>query len=220
VQVDAASWLSVVVRSGPFRTAVNGTLVARPSRMTPSTRSRWWLHLDRRVSFLLGDHRLVGKSLKGSRQPGGGLQRLGLEPGARLHCRPRSDGGCGVICGSYMRMWPLVPAEDQRFPMPCGCSTDPGPRAGSTLGLSTMGCWNSAPGEGSVEPCQLSRWSLQARSGTVNSWMQNQQRRAARMRTLFPACGYSSLCRNLWDCPMGGSTASYWRDESSLHLQA
>jgi len=37
VHVEVAPWLSVVVRSGPFRTAVNGTLVARPSRMTPST---------------------------------------------------------------------------------------------------------------------------------------------------------------------------------------
>jgi hypothetical protein len=33
-QVEATSWLSVVVRSGPFKTAVNGTLVARPVRMT------------------------------------------------------------------------------------------------------------------------------------------------------------------------------------------
>ena len=31
-QAEAASRLSVVVRSGPFRTAVNGTLVARPAR--------------------------------------------------------------------------------------------------------------------------------------------------------------------------------------------
>jgi hypothetical protein len=34
VQVEAASWLPVAVRSEPFRTAVNGTLVARPARMT------------------------------------------------------------------------------------------------------------------------------------------------------------------------------------------
>jgi hypothetical protein len=34
-QVGAGSALSVVVRSGSFRTAVNGTLVARPPRMTP-----------------------------------------------------------------------------------------------------------------------------------------------------------------------------------------
>ena len=33
-QVEAASSLSVVVRPGPLRTAVNGTLVARPVRMT------------------------------------------------------------------------------------------------------------------------------------------------------------------------------------------
>jgi hypothetical protein len=69
--VEAASRLSVVVRSGPFRTAVNGTLVARPSRMTPGTRSRRWLHPDRRVRPVLGDHRLVGKSPDGSRQPVG-----------------------------------------------------------------------------------------------------------------------------------------------------
>jgi hypothetical protein len=37
VQVEAASWLSVVVRSQPFSTAVNGTLVARPVRMTLHT---------------------------------------------------------------------------------------------------------------------------------------------------------------------------------------
>jgi hypothetical protein len=34
-QVDAASALSVVVRSGPVMTVVNGTLVARSPRMTP-----------------------------------------------------------------------------------------------------------------------------------------------------------------------------------------
>ena len=33
-QVDAASALSVIVRWRPARTAVNGTLVARPPRMT------------------------------------------------------------------------------------------------------------------------------------------------------------------------------------------
>jgi hypothetical protein len=32
-QVEPASWLSVVVRWGPFRTAVNGTLVAQPVRL-------------------------------------------------------------------------------------------------------------------------------------------------------------------------------------------
>jgi hypothetical protein len=34
VQVEEASALSVVVRWGPVMTAVNGTLVARPPRMT------------------------------------------------------------------------------------------------------------------------------------------------------------------------------------------
>jgi len=34
-QVEDALWLSVVVRSGPARTAVNGTLVARPPRISP-----------------------------------------------------------------------------------------------------------------------------------------------------------------------------------------
>jgi hypothetical protein len=35
VQVEEASALSVVVRWIPIKTAVNGTLVARPPRMTP-----------------------------------------------------------------------------------------------------------------------------------------------------------------------------------------
>jgi hypothetical protein len=62
VQVETASWASVVVRSGPCRTAVNGALVARPSRITPATRLRRWLHLDRWVRPVLGDHRLVGRA--------------------------------------------------------------------------------------------------------------------------------------------------------------
>jgi hypothetical protein len=66
--VGAAWWLSVVVRSGPFRTAVNGTLVARPSRTTPDTQSRRWLHPDRRVRPVLGDNGLVGKPLQTARQ--------------------------------------------------------------------------------------------------------------------------------------------------------
>jgi hypothetical protein len=37
-QVEAASVLSVVVRWGPVGTAVNGTLVARPARMTLENR--------------------------------------------------------------------------------------------------------------------------------------------------------------------------------------
>jgi hypothetical protein len=34
-QVEDASWLSVVIRSGPAKTLVNGTLVARLPRMSP-----------------------------------------------------------------------------------------------------------------------------------------------------------------------------------------
>jgi hypothetical protein len=78
-QVDAASALSVVVRSGPVETAVNGTPVARPPRMTPESACDL-LRPDPTVRPVFGDHRLVGKSAEGSRQPDGGLelQKLGL----------------------------------------------------------------------------------------------------------------------------------------------
>jgi hypothetical protein len=52
--------LSVVVRWGPFRTLVNGTLVARPVRATLVQLWRW-LDRDRRVRPVLGKHRIVGK---------------------------------------------------------------------------------------------------------------------------------------------------------------
>jgi hypothetical protein len=75
-QVEAGCQLSVVVRSGPFRTAVNGTLVARSHGATwHAARWRRWLHPDRRVRPVLGDHRLVGQSPDGSRQPVGDLTR-------------------------------------------------------------------------------------------------------------------------------------------------
>jgi hypothetical protein len=78
-QVDAASALSVVVRSGPVRTAVNGTPVARPPRMTPESACAL-LRPDPTVRPVFGDHRLVGKSPEGSRQPDGGLElrKMGL----------------------------------------------------------------------------------------------------------------------------------------------
>jgi hypothetical protein len=38
--------------------------------MTLGTGLRLWLHADRRVRHVLGDYRLVGKSLEGARQPG------------------------------------------------------------------------------------------------------------------------------------------------------
>src|SRR5215213_10393979 len=82
--VEHAAGLSVVVCWGPFRTAVNGTLVARPLRTTPSNSSCLRFHPDCRVRPVLGDHRLVGKSLEGSRSPGkaGRLERWPL-PGRR-----------------------------------------------------------------------------------------------------------------------------------------
>jgi hypothetical protein len=53
--------LSVVVRSGPVVSAVNGTLVARLARMTwhPLAPS---VHRDYRVRPVLGDYCLVGGS--------------------------------------------------------------------------------------------------------------------------------------------------------------
>jgi hypothetical protein len=77
--VDAASALSVVVRSGPVETAVNGTPVARPPRMTPESACAL-LRPDPTVRPVFGDHRLVGKSPEGSRQPDGGLElrKVGL----------------------------------------------------------------------------------------------------------------------------------------------
>jgi hypothetical protein len=60
-QLTAVVVLSVAVRWEPTLTLVNGTLVARPVRLT-------WLHggvvgsqFDRRVSVVLGDHCIVGK---------------------------------------------------------------------------------------------------------------------------------------------------------------
>jgi hypothetical protein len=54
--------LSVVVRSGPVRTLVNGTLVARPWRMTPVSGCAVGSQLGLSVRPVLGDHRIVGKT--------------------------------------------------------------------------------------------------------------------------------------------------------------
>jgi hypothetical protein len=70
-QVEAASWLSVVVRSEPFRTAVNGTLAARPARTTMLAPSGDGSQLDGRVRPVRGDPPARGQEPEGSRQLGG-----------------------------------------------------------------------------------------------------------------------------------------------------
>jgi hypothetical protein len=60
-EVTTVVVLSVVVRLGPVMTAVNGTLVARPVRLTRHTVVPLAPHLDRRVRPVLGDHCIVGK---------------------------------------------------------------------------------------------------------------------------------------------------------------
>ena len=68
-QVEAASWLSVVVRSGPVRTVVNGTLVARSPRMIPVSGCavRSTLAVGEAI---LGDQPLRGQAAKAARQLG------------------------------------------------------------------------------------------------------------------------------------------------------
>jgi hypothetical protein len=63
-QVEAASALSVVVRWEPVRTAVTGTLVARPPRTTPVPVAPL-AHLDRRVRPALDDQRSRGQEPRG-----------------------------------------------------------------------------------------------------------------------------------------------------------
>jgi hypothetical protein len=94
--VERAAALSVVVRWGPFRTSVNGTLVARPLRTTPSNPSCLRFHPDRRVRPVLGDHRLVGKGLEGSRQRVG---RLELWPASSSFAC--SDRAGWLTCDSF-----------------------------------------------------------------------------------------------------------------------
>jgi hypothetical protein len=95
-QVDADSPLSVIVRSGPFRTVVNGTLVARPVRMTLAHGGAVGLRLDWRVRPVLGDHRLVGKSpeARGSRTPGPKLPTPCCSLCSPRLYRPFELGGC------------------------------------------------------------------------------------------------------------------------------
>jgi hypothetical protein len=67
-QVEAGVALSVAVRWRPVGTAMNGTLVARPVRTTMLPPGGDASQLGRSVSRPSVTHRLVGKSLEGSRQ--------------------------------------------------------------------------------------------------------------------------------------------------------
>ena len=64
--------LSVVVRSGPVRTAVNGTLVARPTRVSAVQPSAGRHQLVRRTKIVLGN--CLASSSVGARQLSVGFQ--------------------------------------------------------------------------------------------------------------------------------------------------
>jgi hypothetical protein len=68
-QAKGPSVLSVVVRWGPFGTAVNGTLVARPAEQRCSHLAATAPSSPRRGGPSSVTHRLVGKNPEGSRQP-------------------------------------------------------------------------------------------------------------------------------------------------------
>jgi len=70
VQVAAVVVLSVVVRSGPVRTAVNGTLVARPVRMTPGTPWRRRFNLTVASGSSSVTAASLARARRGSRQVG------------------------------------------------------------------------------------------------------------------------------------------------------
>ena len=62
--------LTVVVRWIPLVSATYGTRVARPARTTLLVLGGDGSQLNRRVRPVLADHRLVAKSVEGSRQAG------------------------------------------------------------------------------------------------------------------------------------------------------
>ena len=66
--------VTVADRYIPLLTAAYGTWVVRPARTTRPQPCGDGSELNRRVRPVLGDHRLVGKSLEGSRQPTGGTR--------------------------------------------------------------------------------------------------------------------------------------------------
>ena len=69
-QVEGAVALSVVVRSGPVRTAVNGTVVARPARTTVLTPGGDGSQVDPRARPVPGGQRRRWQAAKAARQPG------------------------------------------------------------------------------------------------------------------------------------------------------
>jgi hypothetical protein len=58
--------LSVVVRWGPVRTVVNGTLVARPSRMTPVPGGAVGSQPGPRARSVRRNHHIVGSRERGA----------------------------------------------------------------------------------------------------------------------------------------------------------
>jgi hypothetical protein len=69
LQVEESLALTVTVRWEPARTAVNGTLVARPARMTWYDRSRR-LRLGRKVRTVLSNYLSRWQAAKAARQLG------------------------------------------------------------------------------------------------------------------------------------------------------
>jgi hypothetical protein len=65
-QVEATVVLSVVVRSGPVKTAVNGTVVARPARVKPIQSWRRPYQLGRWARPVLGDNEPRWQAPEGS----------------------------------------------------------------------------------------------------------------------------------------------------------
>jgi hypothetical protein len=64
-QVEDASWLSVVVRSGPAKDPSEWHASGTAAEDEPGIRLRRWFHPDRTVRLVFGDHRPRGQ------EPGG-----------------------------------------------------------------------------------------------------------------------------------------------------
>jgi hypothetical protein len=116
--IEVAMPLSVVVRSGPFKTAVNSTLVARPSMMT-GARPRRWLHPDRRVrpegSRRLGPgHHRHGGRVEAERAQGVEPQPTGWEAHPAHRTRSTSGG-----CATQRRLRELLEATATTANRPC-----------------------------------------------------------------------------------------------------